>query len=79
MGSGLTVVGLRQSMWPLQDVTCGSVVDAETGTKLGTPFDKLARPFADEILYLFQGNVNVVRCAVHDDGSSQPTVNVKGL
>ena len=64
---------------PLHDVEDGSVVDAETGTKLGTPFKEVVCPFAVEFLDVFQDDVRVVRCAVHDDGSSGSAVNVKGL
>ena len=45
MGGGLTAVGHQRPLFPVQlfpvhDVTFGSVVDVETGTKLRTPFNE---------------------------------------
>ena len=47
-GGGLTVAGLRRSFLPLKDVEDGFVVDAEVGTKLGTPFKELVYLLAVE-------------------------------
>ena len=47
-GGGLTVVGLRRSFLPLEDVEECIVIDAEAGTKLGTPFKELIRFLAVE-------------------------------
>ena len=44
-GGGLTVVGHRRPLLPLHDVENGSVVGAETGMKLGTPFKDIVRLF----------------------------------
>ena len=63
----------------MKDVEDGSVLDAGTGTKIGTLFKDFVRLLAVEIWYLFQDNIKDARCAVHDDGSFRLALNVKGL
>ena len=77
--NGLTVVGLRRSFLPLEDIEDGLVVDAEAGTKLGTPFKDLVYFLAVELSSLFEDDVKVDRDAVRAGGSSRSAVDMKGL
>ena len=77
--NGLTVVGLRRSFLPLEDIEDGLVVDAEAGTKLGTPFKDLVYFLAVELSSLFEDDVKVDRDAVRAGGSSRSAVDVEGL